>query len=117
DELCELISQLPSEQDTPPLYVRLRLNATETDSQFRAKIDAALAGKHVLFCGIERVRPNADHDQQAQFDDLGSVEQLDPAQLLDLAFKHHMGSTEQVPDAIQQCLAHVLTTLDEVDQS
>ena len=117
DELCELISQLPSEQDTPPLYVRLRLNATETDSQFRAKIDEALAGKHVLFCGIERVRTNADHDQQAQFDDLGRVEQLDPAQLLDLAFKHHMGSAEQVPDAIQQCLAHVLTTLDEVDQS
>ncbi|KAF7764785.1 exonuclease SbcD [Pseudoalteromonas citrea] len=117
DELCELINQLPSKLETPPQYVRLRLNATETDSQFRAKIDEALADKHVRFCGIERVHSNNDDGQQTRFDDLGSVEQLDPVQLLDLAFQQHMGNTERAPEAIKQCLAHVMTTLDEVEQS
>jgi exonuclease SbcD len=116
DELCELISQLPNEKMTPPPYVRLRLNATETDSQFRAKVDEALAEKQVLFCGIERVKINHDNDQQAQFDDLGTVEQLDPVQLLQLAFQQHMQSTEQVSKPVQQCLAKVMTSLDEEDQ-
>ena len=113
ETLCQLISALKCDPHSPPNYIRLRLIADETDSQFRSKIDAALADKHVLFCGIERIRSTCVETDDTHFDDLGRVEQLDPNQLLDLAFKQQLNTSSPVPEAVQQCLSEVLASLEE----
>ncbi|MBE0370243.1 exonuclease SbcCD subunit D [Pseudoalteromonas aurantia] len=116
DDLCDLIEQLECDIDAPPPYIRLKLNANETDSQFRAKIDDALANKHVLFCGIERVKSSTHNKHDSQLEDLGQVEQLDPVRLLDLAFKEHMDSDECAPASVQKCLCEALAFLSEVSE-
>ncbi|WP_105169448.1 exonuclease SbcCD subunit D C-terminal domain-containing protein [Pseudoalteromonas sp. T1lg23B] len=112
DSLCEMIDTLEFESDVPPTYIRLRLNSSETNSQFRATIDEALKDKPVLFCGIERVNELAQQ-QNETFTDLGQVEQLDPMTLLELAFAQQVDASQSVPDALKDCLAHVINSMDE----
>ncbi|CAM4130014.1 exonuclease subunit SbcD [Pseudoalteromonas byunsanensis] len=112
NSLCDMINELKFDPNTPPSYVRLRMKSSETNSQFRAIIDEALKDKPILFCGIERVSEQA-HQQNEVFTDLGQVEQLDPMTLLALAFAQQVDANEPVPDALKDCLAHVINSMDE----
>ncbi|OHU85077.1 MULTISPECIES: exonuclease SbcCD subunit D C-terminal domain-containing protein [Pseudoalteromonas] len=112
NSLCEMINALEFDTEAPPSYVRLRLNSSETNSQFRAIIDEALKDKPILFCGIERVSEQSQ-EQHETFTDLGQVEQLDPMTLLALAFAQQVDANAPVPDALKDCLAHVINAMDE----
>ena len=84
DVLCNEIEQLDLTSHAASPYLRLRLNASETDSQFREKISLSLKDKDILFCGIERVQDVQKHDDEVVFQDLGQVEKLNPLDLLDM---------------------------------
>ncbi|CAH9064636.1 Nuclease SbcCD subunit D [Pseudoalteromonas holothuriae] len=112
NHLCELINALTFNPEEAPCYIRLRLNASETSSQFRTAIDEALADKPVLFCGIERVNQQQTNDEP-HFSDLGNIEQLDPMTLLSLAFSQQVNTDEAVPDEVKDCLALVINSMDE----
>ncbi|NOU50432.1 exonuclease subunit SbcD [Pseudoalteromonas sp. JBTF-M23] len=110
--LCELINALEFDADAPPSYVRLRLNSSETSSQFRTVIDEAMSNKPLLFCGIERVRSDKQNEE-SYFEDLGKVEQLDPMTLLSLAFAEQFSANDEVPEQVKECLAQVINSMDE----
>ncbi|KZN34050.1 hypothetical protein N480_22935 [Pseudoalteromonas luteoviolacea S2607] len=117
-ELCEAINalELPSCDNVPKPYLRLRLNASETDSQFRHKIEQALENKPVHFCGIERVTQQAQHDDEVIFEDLGKVSELAPTTLLELAYKEHVDPQGVPSNALKKCLEEVLVSLSEHDK-
>ncbi|MCF2906972.1 exonuclease SbcCD subunit D C-terminal domain-containing protein [Pseudoalteromonas sp. DL2-H2.2] len=115
DELMTLLSELDLSQyqDTATPYLRLRLNASETDSQFRHKIEQALTDKPVHFCGIERVSNTQQAADEPHFEDLGQVEKLEPVSLLELAYRAQIDSEQAVPQALQDCLMQVLASVQE----
>ncbi|WP_046006322.1 exonuclease SbcCD subunit D C-terminal domain-containing protein [Pseudoalteromonas rubra] len=115
DELMNLLSELDLSQyqDTATPYLRLRLNASETDSQFRHKIEQALTDKQVHFCGIERVSNAQQATDEPHFEDLGQVEKLEPVSLLELAYRAQIDSEQAVPQALQDCLMQVLASVQE----
>ncbi|QTL37938.1 exonuclease SbcCD subunit D C-terminal domain-containing protein [Pseudoalteromonas viridis] len=115
DELMALLSELDLSQyqDTATPYLRLRLNASETDSQFRHKIEQALTDKPVHFCGIERVSNTQQATDEPHFEDLGQVEKLEPVSLLELAYRAQIDSEQAVPQALQDCLMQVLASVQE----
>ncbi|AOT10799.1 exonuclease SbcCD subunit D [Pseudoalteromonas luteoviolacea] len=113
--LCQAIQdlKLPTDATAPKPYLRLRLNANETDSQFRHKIEQALIGKHVHFCGIERVSQSTDHESAVLFEDLSKVNELAPLTLLELAYKEQIDKESALPQELQACLETVLVSLNE----
>ncbi|MDK1288106.1 exonuclease SbcCD subunit D [Pseudoalteromonas umbrosa] len=115
DELCQNIEglELPTDEEVPKPYLRLRLNANETDSQFRHKIEQALAGKRVHFCGIERVSQVTDNEDTPLFEDLSKVNDLAPLTLLELAYKEQIDKESALPQELQACLETVLVALNE----
>ncbi|TMP27641.1 exonuclease sbcCD subunit D [Pseudoalteromonas rubra] len=117
DELLELLSDLDLSdyQDKPEAtpYLRLRLNASDTDSQFRVKIEQALTDKRVHFCGIERISTTQQSSDSPYFEDLGQVEKLEPMRLLELAYEAQIDNEQPVPDALQNCLMQVLANVQE----
>ncbi|OCQ21486.1 exonuclease sbcCD subunit D [Pseudoalteromonas luteoviolacea] len=117
-ELCEAINalDLPDSESAPKPYLRLRLNANETDSQFRHKIEQALENKPVHFCGIERVTQQALNEDEVVFEDLGKVSELAPATLLELAYKEQVDPQGAPSSALQKCLEEVLVSLSECEK-
>ncbi|TMO55774.1 exonuclease subunit SbcD [Pseudoalteromonas phenolica] len=113
DTLCNEIEQLDLKSHEASPYLRLRLNASETDSQFREKISLSLKGKDILFCGIERVQDVQKHDDEVIFQDLGQVEKLNPLDLLDMVFKQQVDSEQTLPENLADCLAEVLSAMEE----
>ncbi|RZQ53896.1 exonuclease sbcCD subunit D [Pseudoalteromonas phenolica] len=113
DALCDEIEQLDLTSHAASPYLRLRLNASETDSQFREKISLSLKDKDILFCGIERVQDVQKHDDEVVFQDLGQVEKLNPLDLLDMVFKQQVDSEQDLPTNLADCLAEVLNTMEE----
>ncbi|TMN91359.1 exonuclease sbcCD subunit D [Pseudoalteromonas phenolica] len=113
DALCNEIEQLDLKSYEASPYLRLRLNASETDSQFREKISSSLKDKDILFCGIERVQDVQKHDDEMIFQDLGQVEKLNPLDLLDMVFKQQVDSEQDLPTNLADCLAEVLNTMEE----
>ncbi|TMP80148.1 exonuclease sbcCD subunit D [Pseudoalteromonas phenolica] len=113
DALCDEIEQLDLKSYEASPYLRLRLNASETDSQFREKISSSLKDKDILFCGIERVQDVQKHDDEMIFQDLGKVEKLNPLDLLDMVFKQQVDSEQDLPTNLADCLAEVLNTMEE----
>lgn len=113
DELCNEIEQLDLVSHEASPYLRLRLNASETDSQFREKISSSLKDKDILFCGIERVQDVQKHDDEVIFQDLGQVEKLNPLDLLDMVFKQQVDSEQDLPANLADCLAEVLNDMEE----
>ncbi|TQF68099.1 exonuclease SbcCD subunit D C-terminal domain-containing protein [Pseudoalteromonas luteoviolacea] len=117
-QLCDAIEtlELPTE-DEPKPYLRLRLNANETDSQFRHKIEQALENKAVHFCGIERVSLQMQQGDELLFEDLGKVSELAPKTLLELAYKEQIDAQSTLPSALEKCLEEVLVSLSEQEKS
>ncbi|MEC4087908.1 exonuclease SbcCD subunit D C-terminal domain-containing protein [Pseudoalteromonas rubra] len=117
DELIALLNELDlsqyQSQGAATPYLRLRLNASDTDSQFRTKIEQALADKQVHFCGIERVSNTQQSADMPHFEDLGQVEKLEPVSLLELAYRAQIDSEQAVPQALQDCLMQVLASVQE----
>ncbi len=113
DALCNEIEQLDLTSHEASPYLRLRLNASETDSQFREKISLSLKDKDILFCGIERVQDVQKHDDEVIFQDLGQVEKLNPLDLLDMVFKQQVDSEQDLPTNLADCLAEVLNDMEE----
>ncbi|KZN63497.1 hypothetical protein N473_16880 [Pseudoalteromonas luteoviolacea CPMOR-1] len=115
EALCQAIEnlELPAEGVAPKPYLRLRLNANETDSQFRHKIELALADKRVHFCGIERVSQATDNENKPLFEDLSKVNDLAPLTLLELAYKEQIDKESALPQELQACLEMVLVALNE----
>ena len=113
DVLCNEIEQLDLTSHAASPYLRLRLNASETDSQFREKISLSLKDKDILFCGIERVQDVQKHDDEVVFQDLGQVEKLNPLDLLDMVFKQQVDSKQDLPENLAGCLAEVLNDMEE----
>lgn len=116
DALCNEIEQLDLTQYQASPYLRLRLNASETDSQFREKISTSLKDKDILFCGIERVQDSQLQDDEVIFQDLGQVEKLNPLDLLELVYKQQVDSEQALPANLADCLAEVLNDMEEEEQ-
>lgn len=116
DALCNQIEQLDLTQYQASPYLRLRLNASETDSQFREKISTSLKDKDILFCGIERVQDSQLQDDEVIFQDLGQVEKLNPLDLLELVYKQQVDSEQALPANLADCLAEVLNDMEEEEQ-
>ncbi|TLX48148.1 exonuclease sbcCD subunit D [Pseudoalteromonas phenolica] len=111
--LCNEIEKLDLSSHEASPYLRLRLNASETDSQFREKISSSLKDKDILFCGIERVQDVQKHEDEVIFQDLGQVEKLNPLDLLDMVFKQQVDSEQDLPANLADCLAEVLNDMEE----
>ncbi|MCF2857779.1 exonuclease SbcCD subunit D C-terminal domain-containing protein [Pseudoalteromonas sp. SMS1] len=118
-ELCEAIEALVlhEEDNVAKPYLRLRLNANETDSQFRHKIEQALKNKAVHFCGIERVSQQVQQADELVFEDLGQVSELAPKTLLELAYKEQIDAHSALPNALEKCLEEVLVSISEQEKS
>ena len=116
ESLCAAIEQLDLADYQASPYLRLRLNASETDSQFREKISASLKNKDILFCGIERVQDTQVQDDEVIFQDLGQVEKLNPLDLLELVYKQQVDTEQALPANLADCLAEVLIDMEEEEQ-
>lgn len=116
ESLCAAIEQLDLADYQASPYLRLRLNASETDSQFREKISASLKNKDILFCGIERVQDTQVQDDEVIFQDLGQVEKLNPLDLLELVYKQQVDTEQALPANLADCLAEVLNDMEEEEQ-
>ncbi|MBQ4838086.1 exonuclease SbcCD subunit D [Pseudoalteromonas luteoviolacea] len=119
DELCDALQnlELPQDGEIPKPYLRLRLNANETDSQFRFKIEQALADKRVHFCGIERVSNAVEGEADLLFEDLSKVNELAPLTLLELAYKEQIDGKSSLPVELKKCLETVLVAINEQEGS
>ncbi len=87
DEIEQAIAEL--EDGQYPAYLKVRLKASETDSAFRQRIDEALEGKQVYFCGVERVKAKLASKEEEQLESLESVAELNAETLLTYAFENH----------------------------
>ncbi|MAD89193.1 MAG: exonuclease sbcCD subunit D [Pseudoalteromonas sp.] len=116
ESLCAAIEELDLADYQASPYLRLRLNASETDSQFREKISASLKNKDILFCGIERVQDTQVQDDEVIFQDLGQVEKLNPLDLLELVYKQQVDTEQALPANLADCLAEVLNDMEEEEQ-
>ena len=117
-ELCEQIKALDTAQNTIAPYLRVKLKSSDTDTTFREQIEQALEGKHIKFCGIERVREqSAQNDDNTVFEDLSEVEMLNPLNLLEQAFANDKDMAGQsVPDELKALLSDVINELTEQEQ-
>jgi len=117
-ELCEQIKALDTTANTIAPYLRVKLKSSDTDTTFREQIEQALEGKHIRFCGIERVREQAANNEGgAVFEDLTEVEMLNPLNLLEQAFANDKDMHgESVPDALKNLLNDVINELEEQQQ-
>ena len=117
-ELCEQIKALDTAQNTIAPYLRVKLKSSDTDTTFREQIEQALEGKHIKFCGIERVREqSAQNDDNTVFEDLSEVEMLNPLNLLEQAFANDKDMAGQsVPDELKALLSDVINELAEQEQ-
>ena len=118
NELCEQIKALDIAQNTIAPYLRVKLKSSDTDTTFREQIEQALEGKHIKFCGIERVREqSAQNDDNTVFEDLSEVEMLNPLNLLEQAFANDKDMAGQsVPDELKALLSDVINELTEQEQ-
>ena len=118
NELCEQIKALDTAQNTTAPYLRVKLKSSDTDTTFREQIEQALEGKHIKFCGIERVREqSAQNDDNTVFEDLSEVEMLNPLNLLEQAFANDKDMAGQsVPDELKALLSDVINELTEQEQ-
>ena len=118
NDLCEQIKALDTSQHTIAPYLRVKLKSSDTDTTFREQIEQALEGKHVKFCGIERVREQTTHtDNDTVFEDLSEVEMLNPLNLLEQAFANDKDMAGQsVPDELKVLLNDVISELTEQEQ-
>ncbi|MBH0062521.1 exonuclease SbcCD subunit D C-terminal domain-containing protein [Pseudoalteromonas sp. NZS71] len=118
NELCEQIKALDTAQNTIAPYLRVKLKSSDTDTTFREQIEQALEGKHIKFCGIERVREqSAQNDDNTVFEDLSEVEMLNPLNLLEQAFANDKDMAGQsVPDELKALLSDVINELTEQEQ-
>lgn len=116
EKLCEQLTLLKIDKDSPP-YLRLRLSAQDTQSDFREQIDTALKDKTVYFCGIERVRSQKVTKGELVFDDLTKVEKLSADQVLNTAFKQHKELQEsQITEQIRLLFNELVKQVDEEQQ-
>lgn len=117
-ELCEQIKALDTAQNTIAPYLRVKLKSSDTDTTFREQIEQALEGKHIKFCGIERVREQStQNDDNTVFEDLSEVEMLNPLNLLEQAFANDKDMAGQsVPDELKALLSDVINELTEQEQ-
>ncbi|TMO01768.1 exonuclease SbcCD subunit D C-terminal domain-containing protein [Pseudoalteromonas sp. S558] len=117
-ELCEQIKALDTAQNTIAPYLRVKLKSSDTDTTFREQIEQALEGKHIKFCGIERVREqSANNEDDTVFEDLSEVEMLNPLNLLEQAFANDKDMAGQsVPDELKALLSDVINELTEQEQ-
>ncbi len=117
-ELCEQIKALDTAQNTTAPYLRVKLKSSDIDTTFREQIEQALEGKHIKFCGIERVREqSAQNDDNTVFEDLSEVEMLNPLNLLEQAFANDKDMAGQsVPDELKALLSDVINELTEQEQ-
>ncbi|MEL0602544.1 exonuclease SbcCD subunit D [Pseudoalteromonas undina] len=117
-ELCEQIKALDTSQHTIAPYLRVKLKSSDTDTTFREQIEQALEGKHIKFCGIERVREQTTtSDNSAVFEDLSEIEMLNPLNLLEQAFANDKDMAGQtVPDELKTLLNDVISELTEQAQ-
>lgn len=117
-ELCEQIKALDTAQNTTAPYLRVKLKSSDIDTTFREQIEQALEGKHIKFCGIERVREqSAQNDDNTVFEDLSEVEMLNPLNLLEQAFANDKDMAGQsVPNELKALLSDVINELTEQEQ-
>lgn len=116
EKLCEQLTLLRIDENSPP-YLRLRLSAQDTQSDFREQIDTALKDKTVYFCGIERVRSQKIAKGELVFDDLTKVEKLSADQVLNTAFKQHKELQEsQITEQIRLLFNELVKQVDEEQQ-
>jgi exonuclease SbcD len=117
-DLCDQIKALDTTQSTIAPYLRVKLKSSDTDTTFREQIEQALDGKHIRFCGIERVREqSANKEDSAVFEDLSEVEMLNPLNLLEQAFANDKDMAGQsVPDELKVLLSNVISELTEQEQ-
>lgn len=117
-DLCEQIKALNTAQNTIAPYLRVKLKSSDTDTTFREQIEQALEGKHIKFCGIERVREqSANNDDSAVFEDLSEVEMLNPLNLLEQAFANDKDMAgKSVPDELKMLLNDIISELTEQEQ-
>ncbi|MFC3032586.1 exonuclease subunit SbcD [Pseudoalteromonas fenneropenaei] len=113
DELCNTLEMLKLDEANAGNYLRLRLDARETDPHFRARIEAAMSHLDVQFCGIERVARQSAESSSAELDEHFTSAAITPAQLLDIAYRQHQQSDALAPESLQQLLAQVITELAE----
>ncbi|MDN3474549.1 exonuclease SbcCD subunit D C-terminal domain-containing protein [Pseudoalteromonas sp. APC 3355] len=118
NELCEQIKALDTAQNTTAPYLRVKLKSSDIDTTFREQIEQALEGKHIKFCGIERVREqSAQNDDNTVFEDLSEVEMLNPLNLLEQAFANDKDMAGQsVPNELKALLSDVINELTEQEQ-
>jgi len=113
DELCSEIDALDLSGYQSKPYLRLKLNVSETDSQFREKISTSLKEKAVLFCGIERFQDSVVKDDMLLFQDLAQVENLNPLDLLEMVYKQQVDTEKKAPDNLKKCFAEILNDMEE----
>lgn len=113
-ELCDALNQLTLDEHQPTPYLRLRMDAKETDSQFRTKIDEAMAHLNVHFCGIERVVTSSSLQDDHSAIDLTEQHTITPSQLLEFAYKNQVDAEGQVPSTLLTLLEELTTELDDV---
>ncbi|WP_105213938.1 exonuclease SbcCD subunit D C-terminal domain-containing protein [Pseudoalteromonas sp. T1lg22] len=113
-ELCQQLSALPDD-NAQPGYIRVRLSSKELSTDFREQIDAALAGKNLLFCGIERVRTQQQSKQdEVEFQDLSQLERLDADHLLSVALEEHSELSEQdLNDEIKTLFSQLVADIEQ----
>lgn len=115
DELCDALRQFAVDNDKPTPYLRLKMDARETDSQFRVKIDDAMAHLNVHFCGIERVVMGENqHDEQSIFD-VTEQATISPSMLLEFAYKNQVDPEAIVPPVLVSLLEELTMELDDVN--
>lgn len=115
DELCEAIKQFSIDANQATPYLRLKMDARETDSQFRAKIDEAMGHLNVHFCGIERVVVGDNqYDAQSVFD-VTEQATITPLQLLEFAYKNQIDPQATVPPILVSLLEELTLELDDVN--
>ncbi len=113
-EVCAQIKALPEGEEHAG-YIRVRLSSTEMAPDFRAQIDKALTGKSLLFCGIERVRQEADKTaEELELKDLHEIERLDANRLLELAINDHPELLEK--DVTEEVKALFSKLVSDIEQ-
>ncbi|CCQ10545.1 Exonuclease SbcD [Pseudoalteromonas luteoviolacea B = ATCC 29581] len=114
-ELCEALQAIKREPLTSTPYLRLRMDARETDSQFRVRIDEAMEGLDVHFCGIERVHTEQNLNADAIHEGIED-KALSPLQLLQYAYQSQVDSARDVPKELEKILTELITEMESLEE-
>lgn len=116
DALCEELKALQIDAASPTPFLRLRMDAKETDSQFRAKIDEAMKHLNVHFCGIERVSTSEQGPVESAMFDIEQAKEVTVRQLLEFAYHSQIDSEAEIPEQLGSLLDQLVMELDENEQ-